>query len=289
MASERTMLPDHLLGLSAEIDDVLRSFLTARRRDMTTIEPAAVPLVDEVIDLVEAGGKRLRPLFCLCGYRAAGGELGTPIVTAAAAMELLHSMALIHDDVMDASTERRGRPTTEARQAERARARGAERPENVGRSVAILAGDLAAVLADDLFLSAGFPPERLSAALGRYHRMRLEMAAGQFLDVAVPAADARRTAALRGGSYTVRGPLLVGAALAGASALLTSALEGYGAPLGEAFQLADDLRDGDAPPDVGRADVDRLVARARESLNPDVLHLDAVRALSTLADRVAAG
>ena len=283
------MAPDRILGMTAEVDDVLRRFLAARRRDMEAIDASAVPLVDEVIALIEAGGKRLRPLFCLCGYRAAAGELGPPIVSAAAAMELLHSMALIHDDVMDASTERRGHPTTEARQTEMARARGAERPEDVGRSVAILAGDLAAVLADDLLLNAGFPPERLAAALERYHRMRLEMAAGQFLDVAVPVADERRTAALRGGSYTVRGPLLVGAALAGGSPPITRALERYGEPLGEAFQLADDLRDGEAPAGVGRVDVNRLAARARDALDPAELPPDALEALSMLADRVAAG
>jgi geranylgeranyl diphosphate synthase type I len=288
---------ERILALRPDIDDVLRSFLAERRRTVESIDAAATPLVDEIVALIDSGGKRLRPLFCVCGFRATGAEIATPILKAAAAMELLHSMALIHDDVMDASLERRERPTVEARQAALARARGIARPEHVGRSVAILAGDLAAVLADDLMLTAGFAAERLAAALERYHAMRLEMAAGQFLDVSdagaasgggvrSPRAD-RRAAALRGGSYTVRGPLLVGAAFAGASDDVVGALERYAEPLGEAFQLADDIADGDAPPGRG-PDVGELVARARAALERATVHPDALDALMVLAERVQA-
>jgi geranylgeranyl diphosphate synthase, type I len=299
MVPERAVLPERILALRAAIDDELRSFLAERRRTLEAIDADAVPLVEEIAALVDAGGKRLRPLFCLCGYRATGAEIATPILKAAAAMELLHAMALIHDDVMDESAERRGRPTTEARQAAVARERGAVRPDDVGRSAAILTGDLAAVLADDLMLSAGFATDRLADALHAYHRMRLEMAAGQFIDVVAtavgPVADVRdaprlrRAAALRGGAYTVRGPLRVGAALAGASEAVLRALERYAEPLGEAFQLADDLVDGDAPPGVGLADIDELGAGACAALDPAVLHIDALEALAELADRVAAG
>jgi geranylgeranyl diphosphate synthase type I len=298
MLPERTVSRERILDLRDDVDDVLRSFLAERRRTLEAIDETAVPLVDEIVSLIEAGGKRLRPLFCVCGYRATGAVITPSILRAAAAIELLHTMALIHDDVMDASADRRGRPTVEARQAALAFARGAARPEQVGRSVAILAGDLAAVLADDLLLGAGFPSDRLAAALERYHRMRLEMAAGQYLDVArfgstpgtaVPdTASRRRAAALRGGSYTVRGPVLVGAALAGAANDAVEALERYAKPLGEAFQLADDLVDGDAPADVDLDVIEELVARASAALDPAALHPDAVEALAALADRVAA-
>ena len=271
------------------VDDVLRVFLKARRQELEWIDPRATEPIREVIRLFEAGGKRIRPAFCYWGFRAAGGPDGEPIVRAAAALELLHTMALIHDDVIDGAAARRGRPTAHARQTKAAARRGAPDPERVGTGVAILAGDLAAVLADQLLLESGFPPDRLTAALERYHRMRTEMAAGAYLAIAGADTDARRLAFLKGGSYTVEGPLVIGAALAGASVQIVARLERYGEPLGEAFQLLDDLRDGDASQGVTGTDAQKLIAEAKDALDPEVLHPDAVAALAFLADGVGAG
>ena len=271
------------------VDDVLRVFLKARRQELEWIDPRATEPIREVIRLFEAGGKRIRPAFCYWGFRAAGGPDGEPIVRAAAALELLHTMALIHDDVIDGAAARRGRPTAHARQTKAAARRGAPDPERVGTGVAILAGDLAAVLADQLLLESGFPPDRLTAALERYHRMRTEMAAGAYLAIAGAETDARRLAFLKGGSYTVEGPLVIGAALAGASVQIVARLERYGEPLGEAFQLLDDLRDGDASQGVTGTDAQKLIAEAKDALDPEVLHPDAVAALAFLADGVGAG
>ena len=134
------------------------------------------------------------------------------------AMELLHTMALVHDDVLDGTTERRGAPTTVPWMSQRAPslAPGID-PGRFGLAAAILVGDLAAVLADRLLLESGFEPEALARALAVYHHMRIDMAAGQFLDVAGRGDDPARTRAiarLKGGAYTVEGPLLVGAAFA---------------------------------------------------------------------------
>jgi geranylgeranyl diphosphate synthase type I len=278
--------PDHAL-LRDRIDDVLRTFLAARRQELEWIDARAPAPIVEVIKLFEAGGKRIRPAFCYWGYRAAGGADAEPILRAAAALELLHTMALIHDDVMDGASARRGRPTAQRRQAKAARRRGDPDPERVGTGVAILAGDLAAVLADQLLLEAGFPPERLAAALEHYHRMRVEMAAGAYLTITGAQTDARRLAYLKGGSYTVEGPLVIGAALAGVSVQAIARLERYGEPLGEAFQLLDDLRDGDASASVTGNDARKLIAEAKDALDPDVLDPDAVSALASLADMVA--
>src|SRR5437879_13604829 len=99
-------------------------------------------------------------------------------------------------------------------------------------------------------------------------------------------ADARLLAALKGGSYTVEGPLQIGAALAGASVLVATRLERFGEPLGEAFQLLDDLRDGDATPGATMIDANKLIAEAKDALDPDVLDADAIQALGLLADLV---
>ena len=147
-------------------------------------------------------------MFCFWGYRAAGGVDDEPIERAAAALELLHTMALIHDDLMDRSPERRGAPASAFQLADRARVRGSSDPERAGASLALLAGDLANVLADRLLLTSGFEPRALVGALDRYHRMRTEMALGQALDLAGGDADPALVARLKGGSYTVEGPLL---------------------------------------------------------------------------------
>jgi geranylgeranyl diphosphate synthase type I len=278
--------PAELLLLRERVDDVLREFLDERRRELGWIDPHAVEPIDEVSGLLDAGGKRLRPAFCYWGFRAAGGPDGEPILRAAAAFELLHSMALIHDDVMDGAHVRRGRPTAQVRQAEAAAARGVADPGRIGTAVAILAGDLAAVLADQLLLESGFPAERLTAALARYHRTRLEMAAGQFLDLTDADADPRRLAFLKGGSYTVAGPLRVGAALAGAAPEVDECLRRYGEPLGQAFQLLDDLRDDEAAPGITVRDPRSLADEATAAIDREVLDGVAADALEGLADLV---
>ncbi|MGZ8566412.1 MAG: polyprenyl synthetase family protein [Actinomycetota bacterium] len=280
----RTTDATGLLLLRDRVDDVLREFLEARRLELGWIDPHAVEPLDELVGLLDAGGKRLRPAFCYWGFRAGGGEDGEPILLAAASFELLHTMALIHDDVMDGTATRRNRPATHIRQAGAAADRGAPDPMRIGAAVAILAGDLAAVLADQLLLEAGFPAERLAASLARYHRMRLEMAAGQFLDLTDADADARRLAFLKGGSYTVLGPLLVGAALGGAPEDVEACLRRFGEPLGQAFQLLDDLRDGDGSAGVTLEDVGTLVNDATSALDPAVLGSEAARSLATLTE-----
>jgi geranylgeranyl diphosphate synthase, type I len=278
--------PPDLDTLRARIDGTLGAFLAGMRAEMTARAPRALLPIDEVTRLVESGGKRLRPVFCYWGHRAAGGADGEPIVRAASALELLHTMALIHDDLMDHSPERRDAPSSAIQLSEQARRRGSPDPERAGASLALLAGDLAAVLADRLMLASGFPPERLVVALDRYHRMRTDMALGQGLDIAGVDVEPTRTAALKGGSYTVEGPLLIGAALAGDDRSIEATLAAYGAPLGLAFQLLDDERDGEVT--LERGQVEALVAQARAGLNAPGLDPDAVRALTVLADLVAA-
>jgi geranylgeranyl diphosphate synthase, type I len=280
--------PKELVELRDRIDDVVHEHLRARREEIGWIDPQAVELIDEVTRVVDAGGKRLRPIFCYWGHRAAGGADGEPILRVSAAFELLHTMALIHDDVMDETPARRDQPASHVHLAGVAKDRGQAEPGRVGRAVAILAGDLAAVLADMLFLGSGFPPDRLAPALARYDRMRVEMAVGQHLDLIGAERDAQRLAGLKGGTYTVRGPLLVGATLAVAGGPALGALERFGEPLGQAFQLYDDLRDGDAAGGVTPSDAAALVEEAKRALDPDVLEPAAVATLGALADLVAA-
>ena len=283
--------PPDLAALRARTDRTLDSFLSGIRREMSAVAPDALLPIDDVIRLVEAGGKRLRPAFCYWGFRAAGGEDGEAIVRAGAALELLHTMALVHDDLIDGAKERRGVPSTAVWFSERASELGAPGdPRDFGSSMAILVGDVSAVWADGLLLASGFSPEVLVPALSVYHDMREQMAVGQYLDVGGAASDpevARRAAALKGGSYTVEGPLLIGAALAGGSQAVTECLSRFGRPLGEAFQLRDDLEDGEATAGVTRETVNGLVADSKGSLEANLLTAESIRTLADLADMVA--
>ena len=287
-------VPGSLRLLRDRVDDTLTAFLEGVQAEVAAEQPEAMLPLDEIRRLVAAGGKRLRPGVCYWGHLAAGGDDGDAIVRASAALELLHTMALIHDDLMDGTLERRGVAASEIHLASYARRQGLRvDPDRFGRSAAILAGDLAAVLADRMLLESGFPAGRVAAALTPYHRMRTEMALGQFLDVAgfggASAADpalARRAARLKGGSYTVEGPLSVGAALAAADPEVMVTLMSFGGPLGEAFQLRDDVIDGESVHGVTPAEVNELVGRARAALDPAVLEPVARAALDALARSV---
>ncbi len=227
----------------SQVEDLLAGLLSDQLARWAGIDDRAAVPVREVARLIAAGGKRLRPRFCLAGYLAAGGRPDQAPVRAAAALELLHAAALIHDDVMDESEERRARPTVHTAQTRIHRARrwqgGAAR---YGESVAILAGDLAWVYADQLM--ADLP----AAAKAEWFELRTELVAGQMLDLAAAAEGvpdprlARVVADLKSGRYTIMRPLLLGAALADRPDL-AAPFEAYGAALGEAFQLRDDLID----------------------------------------------
>lgn len=277
--------PPIVLAVRARVEAVIDAHLAERREEIEELDPAAGALVEEIRRLVRAGGKRLRPAFCYLGFRAAGGEDGQPIVRAAAALELLHTFALLHDDVMDEATERRGAPTTQVRFA---RELGWSSPAH-GRSVAVLVGDLAAVLAESLFRTSGFAGDRVSAAFELFDRMRLEMAAGQYLDLLGRGrrdlAAAEHVAELKTGSYTVEGPLLIGAALADASPELERALTAFARPAGEAFQLRDDVLDHEAVPGATER-VGVLVDDALAALDGVRLDPVAASALRVLAERL---
>jgi geranylgeranyl diphosphate synthase, type I len=234
------MSTDPILGLRPRVDEILAAFLGDRR----VASSEAAPMIDEIERVVSAGGKRLRPAFCYWGYRAASGTNEEAILRCAASLELLHTFAVVHDDIMDASEERRGEPAVHMKH---------------GQSVAILVGDLALVLADDLFMTSGFDAADMARAFTVYSEMRQQVIAGQFLDVMasdqvlITQDRARLIAAMKSGGYSVEKPLILGATLARPSPHLVGALCAFGSPLGEAFQLRDDILGvfGD-PADVGK-------------------------------------
>lgn len=231
--------------LRARIDSELNLCLERLEDDYAA--HSATGIVEEVRRAVFPGGKRLRPSLCCWGHLACGGEPSAPIFKAAASLELLHAFAILHDDIMDSPTARRKRPPAQSRiAAERRRSGVAKGAGRFGESIAMLAGDLALVASDGLFVESGFEPAQLAAAWGPLSRMRLDAVAGQYLDLSLSGTDvdpeaAATIARLKSGSYSVRGPLILGATLAGAPAAAMDALSSFGESAGEAFQLGDDL------------------------------------------------
>jgi geranylgeranyl diphosphate synthase, type I len=235
--------PPSLHAVATRVEARLGRLFDGEAARWRAVDPALAEPLESLQQLVQVGGKRLRPAFCYWAFVGAGGDPDDPrVVDAGAAFEMLHAFALIHDDVMDGAEVRRGQPATHATFVERHRLagwRGEDR--RFGEGVAILVGDLAHVYADRLL---GDPPGDAAAL---WHELRLELIVGQYLDLLGTArsdrdpATARRIARYKSGKYTIERPLHVGAALAGGDEKLLAALSAYGDPLGEVFQLRDDV------------------------------------------------
>ncbi|GAB3419274.1 polyprenyl synthetase family protein [Flindersiella endophytica] len=230
------------------VDEALEAFLARRSTELADIDAELAPQLKVVADLT-AGGKRLRPLFCYWGWRGAGGAPDEPgIIQAAAALELLQASALVHDDVMDNSDLRRGKPAAHRQFASMHTERGWEGPSDwFGAGGAILLGDLCLCWADQMLRECGLPAERLFPAFGYFDIMRTEVMAGQYLDLVSQASgrssqtQAMRVVRFKSAKYTIERPLHIGGALTGAPPELLAAYSSFGLPLGEAFQLRDDV------------------------------------------------
>jgi geranylgeranyl diphosphate synthase type I len=196
------------------------------------------------------GGKRFRAAFCHWGFRAVVADPPDEpaLVRASAALELLHASALVHDDFMDASDTRRGRPATHKAFESLHRERSwSGRPEQYGAAAAVLLGDLLLSWSDEMLRTCGLSTEPVDAALAFFDTMRSEVITGQFLDVSAQARgesdveQAMRVLRYKSAKYSIERPLHVGASLAGAGPDVLAALSDFGLPLGEAFQMRDDL------------------------------------------------
>ncbi len=237
--------PASLAEVARRVDARLGGLLEVERTRWAGFDSDLAEPIDEIGRLVLAGGKRLRPAFAHWGYVAAGGDPANGIIVdAGAALELLHAFALFHDDVMDGSTTRRGAPTAHQVAIERHGQDGWDgEARRFGEGVAILVGDLAFVYADVLLQGAS------PAAWALWHELRIELNIGQYLDILGSVRRERRLdkasriCRYKSGKYTIERPLHLGALLADdvRGAALMESLSGYGLPLGDAFQMRDDV------------------------------------------------
>jgi geranylgeranyl diphosphate synthase type I len=234
-----------LLEVADRVEVRLSALLDGERARWSALDPELDAPYASLQSLVLSGGKRLRPAFAHWGFVGAGGDPDDPrSADAGAAFELLHAFALFHDDVMDGSSTRRGVRTTHLTFADGHESGGwLGEARRFGEGVAILVGDLAFVYADQLLRDASAPAQAM------WNELRIELNIGQFLDIVGTAKGqrnreaAQRISRYKSGKYTVERPLHLGALLAAPEreAELVPALSAYGLPLGDAFQLRDDV------------------------------------------------
>ncbi len=223
----------------------MREFLEPEQARWAAFDADLAEPMAEIGRLVLVGGKRLRPAFCHWGYVAAGGNPDdASVVNAGAAFELMHAFALFHDDVMDDAASRRGNPTTHTVFTQQHHDNGwAGDSRRFGEGVAILVGDLAFVYADVLMAEAG------REAWAIWNELRIELNVGQVLDILGGVRNERsrhkaeQICRYKSGKYTIERPLHLGAVMAAPDRAdeLLPALSAYGLPLGDAFQMRDDV------------------------------------------------
>lgn len=254
----------------------LKEFFADKRRHMADLSQSSLKLLDAVEDLTDRGGKRLRPVVLYAGARAVNGDPDyATLWRAGAALELLQTYLLIHDDWMDQDNERRGGKAVHVHFAE------TTHDTHLGASLAVLAGDLASAYAWELMSTclANSPAQpKLLALFARIHQ---EVVMGQHQDL-LNEGGIDSIYDLKTGSYTVRGPLLLGGIIGGASETQLDSLQALAKPLGIAFQLRDDLLGtfGDAATlgkpvgnDLRRGKFTAIIVEANATLNPDGLAL----------------
>lgn len=219
-----------------QIDQRLEAVLSAHLAEIGRYGSDVQTMLAAGKDLVLRGGKRFRAALCAAAHQGVSAEANAePSLDAGVALELLQAYLLIQDDWMDGDLERRGGPSVHAALMK------AFGDAHLGASSAILSGDYLMGLAVQTLAAANAPPERVARAVQLFCRVHNDVVIGQQLDMLGRAGDVEAMHTLKTGSYTVRGPLLLGAVLAGAGEPVLQALEGYAHPVGVAFQLRDDL------------------------------------------------
>jgi len=243
---------EQLKTLREQVEAQLKDFLAAQGDYFTSIAPELEPASNSLSAFVINGGKRFRPIFAAVGAMGAGSNLSDPEMRAFSSLELLQACALVHDDLMDASDTRRGEPAIHKLfETMHATEKYQGKTSQFGLSAAVLIGDLALIWSDLMLNSSGIKNDSLLAALSVHDEMRVELIAGQYLDVFEQArgtqsvAQALNIARYKSAKYTIERPLHLGAAIAipdvAQRAKLVSIYSEFGLPLGEAFQLRDDL------------------------------------------------
>ncbi|MFG2004051.1 polyprenyl synthetase family protein [Spirillospora sp. NPDC048911] len=247
--------------MRTRIDAALETFMAEEIEQLLGLHGELVPFLAQVQTSVR-GGKRVRGAFCYWGWRATGQPDDDSVIRAAAAIELAHAAAIVHDDIIDGSDARRGGPSSHV--ALEALVKDPRHASVHATGLAILTGDLLMAWAGQLFLASGLPRAYLGRARALWFDLARELVAGECLEIlsthGEPGIDrALEIIRLKTAKYSIERPLHIGGTLGGASPGLLATFTAYGIPLGEAFQLRDDLLGvfGD-PSQTGKSNMDDL-------------------------------
>ncbi len=237
------------------VNSRIDNFITERESIVRDISPDLKPFVDFSRHFL-SGGKRFRARCALLGHATMQPSTPDHLIDVASALEIFHAAALVHDDIMDKSETRRGSASAHKRfESLHAESGWAGDSADFGTSSALLLGDLLLAFSDELYstgLSQAEQTEWARASRREFDRMRIDVTAGQYLDIveerAWPTVDkldaltrAQRVVVYKSAKYSIEAPLVIGASLGGASRSQLDSLRAIGLPLGVAFQLRDDL------------------------------------------------
>jgi geranylgeranyl diphosphate synthase type I len=240
--------PEALTSVKDRLDPHLDRFLAVEAARWSEVDEALAEPFESLRRYVGAGGKRLRPAFCHWAWVGAGGDPGgEAALDCQAALEMLHTAALVHDDLIDGSSRRHDQPTVHVAFASGHSGRSWRgSSDRFGAGVSVIVGDLALVYSSHL-------ARGMTAQAGaHFEEMRVEVNVGQYLDILGSAHGlgtreaverARRICRFKTAKYTIERPLHIGAAMAAPErdTDLAAPLSAFGLPLGEAFQLRDDI------------------------------------------------
>ncbi|MCL5435348.1 MAG: polyprenyl synthetase family protein [Patescibacteria group bacterium] len=215
-------------------------------------DPFILDIIAYSQKLIESGGKRIRPYVSYLMYAALGGKEKEKALELFISLELFHNFALIHDDIMDKSSERHGVKTVHKYVKEKLQKEGRTGDlKHIGNSQAILLGDILLVWAYSVFDEIYFDENKLRDAKLFFNKMANDVILGQIIDIDITTRNdilkelIDKKDKLKTASYTFIRPLQIGAALINVDKNTEQFCEDLGLNLGLAFQLQDDLLDSE--------------------------------------------
>ncbi|MEI6499325.1 MAG: polyprenyl synthetase family protein [bacterium] len=238
-----------LKDFKIRLDIELSNFFVVKIADAEKISPEAKEMAEYISDLTLRGGKRIRAALLYYSYLAHGGTNNDEVLKASMSMELSETFLLIHDDIMDNDSLRRGGRTIHEsyRRICNEKYHGKIIANHFGKSIAMLTGDIACAWSNEILASSKFKCDYNQKSLEMLNQIYVVECYGQAMDVLgelkddVKKSDVILVHQLKTVPYTFDGPIKIGAILAGATAEQIKSLEGYSMPLGTAFQIQDDV------------------------------------------------
>lgn len=240
------MVIDQILKLYKDkIELRLKTFLDKKIAEAEKISDSSREIMQCIKDFSLRGGKRIRSILIIMAYKSLGGKNENAIIDIAVSAELMQSFLLIHDDIIDDDDLRRGGPTMHRIYTEKYK--GYNNSKKFGENIAIIAGDLLVSLGNEIISKSDFDEEKRVKLLQKFNDIIKMTGYGEIIDILlglktnVREEDILKMHKLKTAIYTIEGPLHMGAIAAGVPDEQLKTLTNYAIPLGQAFQIKDDI------------------------------------------------